>query len=284
MPILIAFLLLVSLMQAPQAPSPAPPATSPAQPSLTYIVGQNDVLGIKVFDEAALSAQYNVDAEGSITFPFVGRVDVKGKTVREIEVLLTKLLSDGYVRHPQVSVEISQFRSRSIYILGEVRSPGKYLIEGQVTLLEVIAKAGSLLPTAGNSINVLRYKDGVPVVNAPALPGDDRAAEVTRVSMDEIREGRVTANLLLQDGDTIFVPQADRYYVTGFVKSPGSFVLQPGMTVQQALAVAGGLTERGSNRGVKIVRKVNGKESEVDAKMSDPVMPNDTIKVRQRLI
>ncbi len=282
---LIALLVLFAAVQSPatgQSAAQAPPA--PPQASLSYIIGPSDVLGIKVFDEPTLSGPYNVDSDGSITFPFVGRVEVGGKTVRDIEALLTKLLADGYVRRPQVSVEISQYRSRSIFVLGEVRAPGKYSIEGQVTLLEVIAKAGSLTATAGNAIIVQRYKDGLPTVLAPALPGDERAAEVMRVSMDDLREGRITANLLLQDGDTIFVPQADKFYVTGFVKSPGSFVLVPNMTVQQAIAVAGGLTERGSTRGIKIIRRVGNKDVEVDAKMSDLVKPNDTIKIRQRLI
>jgi polysaccharide biosynthesis/export protein len=285
--VLIALIAAAAAIQAP-APIPPPaqvPVPASAQANLAYVIGPNDVLAIKVFDEPTLTGPYNVDSDGSITFPFVGRVEVGGKTVRDIEGILTKLLAEGYLRQPQVSVEISQYRSRSIFVLGEVRSPGKYSIEGQVTLLEVIAKAGSLTATAGNSIIVQRYKDGLPpTVLAPALPGDDRAAEVMRVSMDDLREGRITANLLLQDGDTIFVPQADRFYVTGFVKSPGSFVLVPNMTVQQAIAVAGGLTERGSTRGIKIIRRVGDKEVEVDAKMSDPVKPNDTIKVRQRLI
>jgi polysaccharide export outer membrane protein len=94
----------------------------------------------------------------------------------------------------------------------------------------------------------------------------------------------LAANILLQDNDTIFVSAADRFYVTGFVRTPGSFVLQPNMTVQQAIAVAGGLTERGSTRGIKIRRKVKGKDVEVNARMTDLVQPNDTIQVRQRLI
>ena len=131
-----------------------------------------------------------------------------------------------------------------------------------------------------------RYKDGMAAaVSAPALPGDPRSAEVMRVNLDDLREGKLSANMLLQDSDTIIVPAAERFYVSGFVKTPGSFVLRPGMTVRQAIAEAGGLTERGSTRGIKIIRKdANGKEVEIDAKMSDPVRPNDTIRVRQRLI
>ena len=131
-----------------------------------------------------------------------------------------------------------------------------------------------------------RYKDGIAAaVSAPALPGDTGSAEVMRVSLDGPARGRLTANILLQDNDTIIVPPAERFYVTGFVKQPGSFVLRPGMTVRQAIAEAGGITERGSTRGIKIIRKVkDGKEVELDAEMSDLVQPNDTIRVRQRLI
>lgn len=288
MPHLLSVLVLVlSVFQAgaptQQAPVPPPPAPS-AQANLAYVIGPSDVLGIKVFDEPGLSGNFNVDSDGSITYPLVGRVEVKELTVRDVEARLTQMLSPAYLRRPQVSVEIAQFRSRSIFVLGEVRQPGKYSIEGQVTLLEVIAKAGSLTPTAGNEIVVQRYKDGVPIVLTPAMPGDDRAAEVMRVSMDALREGRGAANLLLQDGDTLYIPPAEKFYVTGFVRSPGAYVLAPNMTVRQAIAIAGGLTERGSDRGMKIIRRVKDKEVEVGVSMSDIVRPNDTIRIRQRLI
>lgn len=285
MPSLLSVLIvLVSAWQVPAA-APPRPAVPSAQASLSYIIGPSDVLGIKVFDEPLLSTSYNVDSDGTITFPLVGRVEVGGKTVRDVEALLTTLLVSGeFFRRPQVAVEIAQFRSRSIFVLGEVRAPGKYSIEGQVTLLEVIAKAGSLTATAGPVIIVQRYKDGLPTVLAPALPGDDRAAELMRVSIDDIKEGRITANLLLQDGDTLFVPAADKFYVTGFVRTPGSFVLVPNMTVRQAIAVAGGMTERGSDRGMKIIRRVGDKEVEVKVTMSTLIKPNDTLRIRQRLI
>jgi protein involved in polysaccharide export with SLBB domain len=76
--------------------------------------------------------------------------------------------------------------------------------------------------------------------------------------------------------------EGDRFYITGFVRSPGAYQLVPRMTVRQAIATAGGLTERGSDRGIKII-KVNDRETEVDATMSTIVEPNDTIRVRQRL-
>jgi polysaccharide export outer membrane protein len=272
---------------APGTPKPAAPQAAPVtQTNPAYIVGPNDVLGVKVFGEVDLSSTYSVDGDGTISFPFLGRVPVGGKTVQEIEFALTKLLADGYLSRPQVSVVITSYRSRVIYVLGEVRSPSKYTIEGQTTLLEVIAQAGSFMPNAAQTINILRYKDGLAgvVAGAPVTPGDPRGAEILRINREDLSEGRLQSNIILQDGDTIFVPTAEKFYVMGFVKTPGQFVLQPGMTVRQALSLAGGLTERGSDRRIKIIRKVNNKDVELDADMSDLVRPNDTIRVPQRLI
>jgi polysaccharide export outer membrane protein len=280
-------LLSLVLLIAAQAAAPAKPAPgqppAPAQPVI-YQVGAADVLGIKVFGEDALSNNYTVDSDGSITFPLIGRVQVSGLTTRQVEERLTKMLAGDYIRRPQISVEIATFRSRSIFVLGEVRNPGRYTIQGPQTLLEVIAHAGSTTPAAGDTIIVQRYKDGIASAVTAALPDDERTAEVMRVSLDDLRQGRLNANILLQDSDTIIVPPAERFYVQGFVKQPGSFVLRPGMTVRQAIAEAGGISERGSTRGIKIIRKVNGKEVELDAEMSDLVRPNDTIRIRQRLI
>jgi polysaccharide export outer membrane protein len=275
-------LILAAQAAAPSSQSPAPPA---GPPGVIYRVGASDVLGIKVFNEEPLSNNYTVDSDGSITFPLIGRVQVAGLSTREVEERLTKMLDGDYLRRPQVSVEIASYRSRSIFVMGEVKSPGRYQINGPQTLLEVLAHAGSTTPAASDTIIVQRYKDGIAAaVSAPALPGDVLSAEVFRVSLSELREGRLTANILLQDSDTIIVPPAERFYVTGFVRTPGAFALRPGLTVRQAIAEAGGITERGSTRGIKIIRKQKDKEVQLDADMSDLVQPNDTIRIRQRLI
>jgi len=280
---LISFLLFAASL-APAAVAAQDVPRPPASP--TYLVGPADVLKIQVFEEASLSGNYAVDSDGTITFPFLSRVPVRGKTLSEVESIITTGLRADYVRRAQVSVEIAQYRSRSIYVMGEVKAPGKYTIEGQATLLEVIAKAGSFTTSAGPEIILQRYKDGMAaaVAAAPASPNSPDTAEMLRVKIDDLKAGLFTANVLLQDSDTIIIPAAERYYVTGFVKTPGSFVVRQGMTIQQAIAEAGGLTERGSTRRIKITRKVNGKDVEIDARMSDLVQPNDTIKVPQRLI
>ena len=286
---LLSLAVLLASHAAASEQGQTPTATKPPAPPqfiATYQVGANDVLGIKVFGEDQLSNKYTVDTDGSITFPLIGRFQVGGKTTRQIEQDLTKALQPDWLKRAQVSVEIAQYRSRSIFVMGEVRNPGRYSIEGPMTLLEVIANAGSTTATASNTIIVQRYKDGLAAtVAAPAMPGDNRSAEVLRISLEDLRQGRLSANLLLQDSDTIIVPPAERVYVSGYVKTPGSYVIRPGMTVAQAIAEAGGVTERGSTRGIKIVRKDSqGREIELDAKMSDVVRPDDLIRVRQRLI
>jgi polysaccharide export outer membrane protein len=273
------------LMQVAAAPAAAPPPAQAPTPNPTYVVGPTDVLSIRVFDEPTLSCDCTVDADGSITFPLVGRVEIGGKTLRETETILTTLLRKDYVRRAQVSVEVKNYRSRSIYVLGEVRQPGKYSIDNEVTLLEVIANAGSLTPAAGNTIIIRRQKDLTAPITGPADPEHDTGIEIMRISYDDLREGRKLSNISLQDGDTLFIPEAERFYVSGFVRTPGTYVLKPNMTVEQAVAVAGGLTERGTFRRLKIIRKdKNGKETEIKAKTTDLVRANDIIKVSQRLI
>jgi polysaccharide export outer membrane protein len=258
-------------------------AQSPAADSV-YRVGPSDELKISVFDEPALSGAFRVDADGTIPYSLVGRVPVAGSTVREIEQVLTQRLLNGYVRQPRVTVEVAQFRSRKVFIMGEVRTPGQYALDGDVTLLEVLALAGALTDTAGDEISVRRSKEAAAPA-AASLPGDPQTVEVVRVSLSELQAGKMANNLVLQDGDTIIVPAASRVFVTGHVRTPGAVVLRGRLTVQQAIALAGGFTERGSNRGIKIRREVSpGKFVEMDVQSTDYVQANDTIIVRQRRI
>ena len=101
-----------------------------------------------------------------------------------------------------------------------------------------------------------------------------------RVDLRDIQAGKLAANVAIHDGDTIFVPRAGRFYVTGNVRSPGAYVLEPNLTVLQAISLAGGLTDRGSDRRVRIIRN----KKEFDATPTEIVQPDDTIIVRQRLL
>jgi len=245
-----------------------------------YIVGAQDILTVTVFNEPQLSGQFRVESDGQFNYPFLGRLKASGLAVREIAALLKTKLADGYLRDPQVAVDVAQYRSQSVFVMGEVRTPGKYTQSGPVTVIEALAQAGSATSSAGNVVLILHPKE---TASGPTLP-DATDADVERVDLREIQSGRLSQNVLVRDGDTIFVPKADRFYVIGQVRNPGSYVLEPNMTVLQAISLAGGVTDRGSNRRIRIIRVVDDKKREFDAKTSDIVQSGDTIVVRQRLL
>lgn len=264
----------------PATPSPAPSPQSPAAPSASapYVLGSEDLLRITVFDEPDLTNSYRVLSDGMINFPLIGLIQAGGLTLRELEERLTAELSAGFLRNPQVRAEIDQYRSRSVFVIGEVRSPGKITMTGDMSLIEALAQAGSPTATASNELIVVHPKRAT---SAATLP-EDAEAERTRVNIKDLQLGGRGLNIVLQDGDTVFVPKAQTFYVNGQVRSPGLYVLDPPMTVLQAISLAGGLAERGSDRGIKIVRLIDGKRQEIDASLEDLVQGDDTILIRQR--
>jgi len=250
-------------------------------PTTDYVVGPQDVLMITVFNEVSLSGRFTVEADGTINYPLIGRIQVGGKALRAIQEELTRRLAAGYLRSPQVTILVDQFRSQSIFVLGEVRQPGKHPISGNLTLLEALSQAGGPTTSAGTEVIVRRPKD--PTATAgPIDPTDDTTSEVVaRVSLEDLQSGRAS-NIAIRDGDNIFVPKAETFFVTGHVRSPGPYVWEEGMTVLIAISKAGGITERGARNRVKIVRIVNGERREIRVEMTDLVLPNDTIDVPQR--
>jgi len=254
----------------------------PVQPAEhDYVVGAQDVLSITVFNELSLSGRFTVESDGSITYPLLGRVPVAGKTLRAIQEDLAKRLAAGYLVNPQVTIQVEQFRSQSIFVVGEVRQPGKHTISGNMTLLEALSQAGGTTASAGTEVVVRRPKDpGAPA--GPVDPADDsRSDVVARVNLEDLQSGQVV-NVAIRDGDTIFVPKAEMFFVTGYVRSPGSYVWEKGMTVLKAISLAGGITERGSSGRVRIIRIVKSERKEIRVQMTDLVLPNDTVDVPQR--
>ena len=280
MRILTVFLLLSTLIPASARGQTSAPASPGA--SGEYVVGTQDVLKVTVFDEPQLSGTFRIDADGTFTYPFIGRIKAAGESLRTVEGTLSKLLADGYVRRPQVSIEVEQYRSRSIFVVGEVRSPGKYALSGEMSLIEALAQAGSMTSAASTEVLILRSNDARR--DAALSPEAQGIANVTRVSLTDLQAGQLGQNVALREGDTIFVPRAEKFYVTGQVRSPGAFMFERGMTVLQAVSLAGGLTDRGSNRRIRIIRVVDGRKTEISGKLTDTVQPNDTIVVRQRLL
>lgn len=251
-----------------------------APPPNDYVVGPQDVLTVTSFDQSDLSGKYPVDADGTFTFPLVGRVKAGGLTLRELEAEIKRLLKDGFFKDPQLSVGVEQYRSQKIHIVGEVRNPGTYPLAGDMSLIEAVARAGSTLPSASGEALIVRAKPGQQTAG-PVIPnGDD--TDVTTVDLKQLQSGALSQNVALKDGDTIFVPRAESVYVFGQVKSPGAYPIQRNTTVLQALSLAGGVNERGATGRIKIVRIEKGRTVEVKVKLTDIVRPGDTIMVPER--
>src|SRR5688572_4627080 len=268
--------------QAPPSPAPAQAMAAVADGQGNWVAGPEDILAVIVFNEAQLSGRYRVENDGHFSYPFLGRVKAGGATVAEVANRLRSRLADGYLRNPQVTVEVEQFRSQSVFVIGEVRTPGKYMLSGSVSLIEALAQAGSVTQQAGGEVLILHPRDGARGSGVTTPERSD--ADVQRVNLHEIETGRLSRNVTIRDGDTIFVPKAERFFVTGFLRTPGSYTLAPDMTVLQAISMAGGVTERGSGRRLRVTRVVNGERKDLDAKPTDLVQPGDTITVRQRLM
>ena len=236
----------------------------------TYQIGPQDQLKITVLDEPSLSQSYRVDSDGSITMDYIGHVRASGATPADLQARVRELLANGFLKNPQVRVEVESYMSQSVMVSGEVRSPGKIPMTGAMTLLEALAVAGSPLSSASSELSIAHLKRP-----------DTRDAEVVRMNWKDLQLGKGT-DVALQDGDFILVPKARTFFITGQVQHPGEFVLEPGTTVQQAIALAGGLTDRGSDRRVKATRIVKSKSVEVSLRLEDNVLPGDTITVVQR--
>lgn len=235
-----------------------------------YIVGEGDVLKITVYAHPDLTTTTRVEGDGTIFFPLIGQVKVAGLTISGISHKISALLADGYVISPQVTIFIEEFRSQKVTIMGQVNKPGLYELKGHTTFLEILSRAGDLSKDAGDKAIVKRK-------TAEA----DAAEKVIVIDIKKLIEmGDISQNIPILDGDNIYVMKAGLFYVTGEVKKPDAYKHENGTTVIMALTRAGGFTDKASTGRVRIIRKIDGKETVINrVKMDDPVLPGDVIVV-----
>jgi polysaccharide export outer membrane protein len=241
----------------------------------SYLLGPQDIINVTVLGEEDLSRKYTIEQDGTFTFPLIGRVTARGLTLRALEAeLRKKLVEGGFYKNPEISVAIDAYQSQRITVVGKVNSPGEYMLTGDMTLLSALAKAGFVTQDAGREALVVRR----------VRAGSGEENEVIRVDLVKLQAGDMALNLTLRDGDTINVPKAQMAFVNGQVKSPGAYAVDNGMTVLQFLSLAGGLTDRGSDKRINILRIVDGKQKEIKGvKLTDLVEPGDTLTVGSRI-
>jgi polysaccharide export outer membrane protein len=259
-----AFAVSAAAQTAPPAKTPPAGASQEAKDTFVraYRVGPGDLLEIKVFEVDQLSQTVRVSEDGSITLPLLGRVVVEGLTQEGAVQKLTGLLQAKYVKNPQVTIFIKEYKNQQVAVIGAVENAGSYELVGRKNLLQIISMAGGFTEAAGNDIFILRE-------------GPDGQTRTIAIDLKDLTiNANPALNVPIEPNDVINVP-ADReirVFVMGRVTKPGAvtFKLSAGVTLLQAIADAGGLAEGAKESGVTITRKDGaGNEQKIKVNLKD---------------
>lgn len=237
------------------------------------IIGTGDTVRVTVFQNPDLTTEARISERGTIVFPLIGEVALSGQTPLTAGNLIAEQLKRGrFIKDPSVSVSVVQLRSRQVSVLGNVVRPGRFALDDvNMTLIDVLALAGGVSPDGADTVTVVTKRDGV-----------EKKLEINLPEM--IGKGDMSANFEIRSGDTIFVQRAPVFYIYGEVQRAGAYRLEPDMTVMNALALGGGLTLRGSERGMIISRRMgNGVVRGFEAKLLQPLRPDDVVYVKESL-
>lgn len=234
-----------------------------------YRLGPGDLLRVAVFGSPELSGEVRVSETGNITYPLIGAVPVSGKSPAQVEAQLVSAFTEGgYLKQPQVSVLVMEYRSQKVSVMGHVTKPGQYSLQSSSRVLDVLAEAGGPVNQEAADVATLMRKDG----------------SKANIDLGALFGGDPDQNHVVSGGDTVYVPRAPQFYVYGEVQKPGMYKLERGMTVSRAISAGGGLTTRGSERRVVIKRKdKDGKEQHYSAKGSDLLQTDDVLMVKEGL-
>jgi polysaccharide export outer membrane protein len=236
-----------------------------------YLLSPGDIIKITVFKNPDLSVDVRVSESGAISYPLIGSVPVSGLTLPGAEKKIAQMLRDGgFVLNPQVNILLTLAVGNQVAVLGEVNKPGRYPIEGAGGHVSgMLAIAGGISPTGGDEVVVTGTRGGKPF---------RRVVDVLKLA----QSGNPADDVELAGGDTLFVARAPQFYIYGQVQRPGGYRLEKGMTVMQALATGGGVTGKGTSRGIVVHRRdANGKVKETNASLDEDVHDQDVIYVKE---
>lgn len=255
------------------AAPPAPAADKPVVKAPLLQLGPGDSVSIQVYGQPDLSTTVYVGDDGTVSVPLAGNVQVTGLSPAQASSRIEAALKSGkFLVDPHVTLTVTQTRSQRVSVLGQVGTPGRYAVESNTTIFDLLAQAGGITATGSDIIYIIRLdKDGKEVRFPVDLKG--------------LANGNGTIHSMsLQGGDSVFVPKAEQFSIYGEVATPGRYRIEPGMTVIEAIARAGGITLRGSQRRIEIKRKqANGDYTTVKVKLGDLVQPDDVVQVKESI-
>ncbi len=292
----LALLLLAGPAVAQQQPVPTPagpvPTANQAQFRPNYVLGPGDQIIIRAADAEEMSDKpFRIDSDGFVTLPLVGKVRVGGLNLDQLEAELVARLK-VYIRNPQVTVSVAQYRAEPVFFVGAFKSPGIYPLQGRHTLVEMLAAEGGLQPTAGRRIKLTRRQEmgPIPLPNAAVDPvAKTTSVEISLGSLEE--SVNPAEDIVLQPFDVISVERAEVVYVSGDVMRGGAIELgeRDFLTVLQVLSLSGGIGPEGSQK-VRVLRPIinSGRRAEIDVDVKKilngqandfPLLSNDMLFV-----
>jgi polysaccharide export outer membrane protein len=236
------------------------------------VLGAGDSVSIHIFGEPEATPVY-VGDDGTINVPYVGKIHVAGISPVEAASRVAKALKDGgYFLDPHVTLLVTQPRSQLVSVVGEVQAPGRYPITPRTTIVDLLAQAGGAKETAADIGYVVRTDESGHVSRYP-------------INLSVIRDiPDAPSTWVLQGDDSLIIPRAEQFSIEGEVVTPGRYRIEPGMTVTQAIARAGGITERGSEHRIQLRRADKpGQYQTIHTKPGDLVKAGDIIRVKESI-
>ncbi|MGE5864258.1 MAG: polysaccharide export protein EpsE [Rhizobacter sp.] len=255
------------------AASAAPTASAPADVPREYVLGAGDLVKVTVYQNPDLSLEARVAEDGTVRYPLLGPVKLGGMSVTAAEKTIADGLRNGnFLKSPQVNVVVAQVRGHQVSVLGQVNRPGRYPIEtAGLKLSDLVALAGGVTAAGSETVTLSGTRDGKAFRQEVDLP-----------SLFSGRPG--TEDPVVMNGDSIFIDRMPTFYIYGEVQRGGQLRLERGMTIMQALAAGGGLTQRGTKRGLQLHRRdASGKVNISEPSMDTPLLPGDIIYVRESI-
>lgn len=238
-----------------------------------YRLGAGDVIRISVYQNPDLTSETRITETGAISYPLLGSVRLGGLTVTQAEKAIADGLRTGnFVKQPQVTIVVTTVRGNVASVLGNVARPGRYPIEvADLRLTDLLAMAGGTAPTGSDILVVTGMRGGQPY-----------RAEVDLLTVFT-PAGRAQ-DVIVQNGDVLWVDRAPVVYIYGEAQRPGPIRLERGMTLMQVLATGGGLTQRGTEKGLRVHRRgADGKVQVLQPAMDDLLLPGDVVYVRESI-
>lgn len=251
----------------------ATPASAQATATANDILGPSDTVRITILQNPDLTTEARLTAQGSLRMPLVGNVDLNGLSSEAAAARIAQRYQDGqFLKDPQVTVTIMQVRSRQVSVLGQVARPGRYAIDDSSTrVTDMLALAGGIVAGGDDVVTVVTNRDGQP-------------RKFTINLVDMYRSADIATNVELVNGDMIFVQRAPVFYIYGEVQKAGAYRLDSNLNVMQAISLGGGITPRGTERGMKIHRRAaDGSLAKIDVRPSDAIQADDVIYVSESL-